>query len=321
MTEMSLRVLVWNLENLFLLSDQELNSKSLEMSEKDWQGLSTALFPNKPLHKLYDMQKLIKSQNPDILLLCEVGGGEESLNNFNRLFLNDTYRSFLIEGNSDRHIHIGCLVRRSLPYLVDYQSNRRRPLDFKSLAEPQKSFYFSRDVGELSLYSKEKPDQAAALFLLVHLKSRLDPSGFDPGGLERRSSELRGLLEIYNLHAAKNIPIFLAGDFNGHAALENPAPEFKPLQNTNLKELMSISGFQDSQDLATFFQVHKHKTEALRLDYVFMNPLATPLLIPGSAKTLPFSLPGGTPRPPPRSMMEKDLWPSDHLPLVFDLSL
>ncbi len=118
MGKINLNCLLLNAENLFLLSDQELKAEHLKLDPIRWRSLSTSIYENKPLDKLNQLTLVIKKSNPDVIMLCEVGG-IESLTNFNRLFLNNAYSPVLIEGNSDRNIDVGYLIKKDLGFFFD----------------------------------------------------------------------------------------------------------------------------------------------------------------------------------------------------------
>lgn len=310
---MDLKVIVLNAENLFLLSDFPLEPADLEKPEHEWQRLSSSVYPNKSLFKLRELARLLLKEDPDLLLLCEVGG-RESLENFNRLFLHGKYAVALIEGNSDRHIDVGYLVRRELPVRFELATNKDRAIN--PLGEK-----FSRDVAELSLFA-DSSAQPCFLFLLTHLKSRLDPEGLDPGGFTRRKAELATLVEIYLERERRyggRVPIAVAGDFNGNASGWKTDPEFAPLyDHTNLKEICGHAGMAEA-DAVTFFMVGRNSTTGRMLDYCFLSPAALRHLELPSVKILPYLTPAGLPTEPPRTMDAKLLLPSDHYPLVFRL--
>lgn len=329
-----LKVMLYNVENLFLLSDSELTSEHLKLDPVRWNRLSTSVYENKPLDKLRSITQIIQDENPDIILFCEVGG-LESLQNFNRLFLKDSYSPALIEGNSDRNIDVGFLVRKNLGIYFDIVSNKNRLINFLYPFEKQSiltgyplkkalegSHKFSRDVAELHLFQNQR-EKPSLIILLAHLKSRLDPEGIDPNGFERRSAELRTLVEIYlelNARCNGEVPIIVAGDFNGNAGIFNTDPEFLPLyQNTDLKDACDVAGLTPEQS-ATYYQVSRsHGTEGKQLDYAFLSQEARKYLIPESVQVYRYKDTLGQTYPPPNSMDIKLSFPSDHYPLLFTL--
>jgi hypothetical protein len=329
---LSLKCCLLNAENLFLLSDHKLTEEHLNLSEAQWQSLSTSIFSNKPLFKLRALSQFFIETNPDIIMLCEVGG-IESLENFNRLFLNSQYSVALIEGNSDRHIDVGFLVKSQGKFFFDLVTNKDRPIHFIYPHEVDegrlpgtptsqvKSHKFSRDVAELHLFIQDRNRPFLSL-LLTHLKSRLDPDGIDPGGHGRRQAELLSLLEIYRelkTHRPQ-CPIVVAGDFNGNASAHATDLEFLPIyQTTGLKDVCEI-GHLNPEERWTFAQISRQsRVETRQLDYAFACELAQKLVHPESVKVHRYASPRGIILSPPSSFEDKNLLPSDHYPLLFNL--
>lgn len=243
---------LFNAENLFLLFDQPIPTHFQKLSEPQWQKLSASVYENKPLNKCLQMASLIKENAPDIMMFCEVGG-LESLKNFNELFLDSQYSVALIEGNSDRHIDVGFLIKKTNEFYFDLATNKNRPLHFLYSHEntsvktgyPVKgtTHFFSRDCAELRLFKSDRA-HPFMIILLTHLKSRLDPERIDPGGIERRSAELRTAIDIYKEVKAQNsdVPILFAGDMNGFAGATSTDAEFKAIYNeTDLQEICRVS--------------------------------------------------------------------------------
>lgn len=330
----NLKFCLLNAENLFLLFDAPPTAETLKLNERQWQGQSTSVYENKSLKKCEDIAKALIEINADIIMLCEVGGFE-SLKNFNHLFMNDTYSPCLIEGNSDRNIDVGFLIRKGLPFYFDVLSNKARPINYLypherlSLANgyPVKggkvtsSHKFSRDVVELRLFTKDK-EKPFFITLLTHLKSRLDPERIDPNGFERRQAELLTLLEIYRELEEKNpqTPIIVAGDFNGNAGKVNTDEEFKEIYaTTELKDVFEVAGLTPEQR-ATFYQVKSSaRTEGRQIDFVFLSPITQSLLKPQSAKAFRYRDEFGSERSVPQTMEAKGRIPSDHYPIVFEI--
>lgn len=331
----NLKVLLLNAENLFLLSDQKLTLDHLSLTEAAWQKLSTSIYDNKSLLKLRALAHIFKTENPDLILFCEVGG-LESLKNFNHLFLNDAYSPALIEGNSDRHIDVGFLVRKEIGFYFDVISNKNRSLNFlypheieynrhhqnSESAKLYTSHKFSRDVAELHFFEKD-PNKPFLITLLTHLKSRLDPQFVDPNGFERRRAELGSLVEIYQELETKykgQVPILVAGDFNGQATKQEPEPEFAELYSkTNLIDVCDLASLSKEQR-ATYFQVSRsNRAEGRQIDYCFLSPRLQAHLKPGSVRVHRYQDHKGLPLDPPTSLDAKSLLPSDHYPLIFEL--
>src|SRR5690606_24436372 len=146
----------FNVENLFVFMDRFNDQDLRQLPEKTWQSLSTSITQNKPLQKLWALARCIEEMNPDILCLNEVGG-LESLENFNKHFLESRYESHLVEGNSHRGIDVGYLIKKDHAFKPLLISHKNRPIDFLYPHETEgpgksKSHYFSRDVAELRLF-------------------------------------------------------------------------------------------------------------------------------------------------------------------------
>ena len=333
-TGLNLKIMLLNAENLFLISDQNLEAAHLEMEEKQWQKLSTSVFDNKSLRKSKALAKVIQDVNPDLILLAEIGG-LESLTNFNRLFLGEKYSPALIEGNSNRNIDVGYLVRKNMGFYFDLVSNKNRLINFLYPHERElirtgqgehfkvpTSHKFSRDVAELHLFHKNR-DQPFLLILLTHLKSRLDPDGIDPNGLERRQAELQELIKLYLEFENKwqeTIPIVVAGDFNGNASSHSTELEFKSIYElTQLKDVCELAQIK-LEDRATYYQVGRHsRVDGRQIDYCLLSPAAAPLLEKQSVNIYRYRDHLGQIMDPPTTLEAKGLLPSDHYPLIFEL--
>ena len=68
-----LKIMLWNVENLFLLSDEPLLPAHLELDQTKWNRLSTSVYDNKPIEKCKHIARIIQEENPDLVLFCEVG--------------------------------------------------------------------------------------------------------------------------------------------------------------------------------------------------------------------------------------------------------
>lgn len=320
----NLKFCLFNVENLFMLFDTAPTPSDLKLDEIQWQKLSTAIYENKPLKKLHALSKVIQDINADIYMLCEVGG-LESLNHFNRLFLNSEYSTCLIEGNSDRNIDVAFLIRKGLPFYYDVNTNKNHPLEIpeKLLKNNAVTQLFSRDVTELRLF-ENNANHPFLFCLLTHLKSTRDPHGVDHNGSLKRTAEVKGLTEIYQDLEQKNpnTPILMAGDFNGNASADQTDPEFKIIyEKLTVSDVLQLVGVEKSER-ATFYQVSNisiNKTEGKQIDYCFLNPEAQKFLNKNSAQVYRYKDSYGSPLPPPKTLADKQSLPSDHYPIVFEL--
>lgn len=233
---------------------------------------------SKNLEKVNEIAKVILKENPDIIMLTEVGG-EDSLINFNKSFLDDQYIPSLIMGNSDRGIELGYLIKKSLPFAYEQYTHKNRKLDFnypnETELDPKPIHYLSRDIAELRFYNSEEDKKTPCLIiLLVHLKSKLDKDGLDHQGTNRRQAEFSILVDTYNVLNTRydnKVPIFLAGDFNGNASNIETDREFKKIYNdTQLLDVMELAKVEPEERFS-FIHFPDHYTGLKQqLDYIFI---------------------------------------------------
>ncbi len=286
-TQTPFRITQLNAENLFIFLDHYRGQDLQNLSEREWQEFSTSTVSNKPLHKVRWLAESLLKMDPDVVILNEVGG-LESLENFNAFFLGGTYKVHLIEGNSDRGIDVGYLVHKRLPLQVLLISHKNRPLNFNYLHEkiwnnqyahvPEKKKYashrFSRDVLELRLFA-ESSQKLKMIFLACHLKSKLDRDGIDPLGKDRRRAEFETLLKIYQevrTETDNQVPLVIAGDFNGQARASKPDEEFEKIKTSGLKDIFDLANL-DEKDRVTRFDIRNGQTPVgQQIDYIFLSP-------------------------------------------------
>lgn len=309
--------------------DREPDESVLDLKDAQWKRLSSSIYPNKSLKKALEISKALLEIDADIVMLCEVGG-LESLTNLNKLFLNSQYSCYLIEGNSDRNIDVGFLVKKKMTFQVEVKTNKNRPINYLYPHERESmekgysdaansSHYFSRDVVELYLSQGEAP--AFLQIFLTHLKSRLDPERIDPNGFERRQAELKTLLDIYEeSRSQRKVPTIVAGDFNGNASRVNTDEEFKEIYSrTDLLDVLEVCQLP-IEERATFYQVRNGgRAEGRQIDYAFLSKELQPLLRAQSSYVYQYKNHRGEIIPPPRSLDAKLQLPSDHYPLVFEI--
>jgi endonuclease/exonuclease/phosphatase family metal-dependent hydrolase len=333
-----IRIVEFNVENLFILLDHYDPHAGIDfssLSEEQWRRLSSSTTPNKPIAQVRRLANIVRDLNPDIMMLSEVGG-RESLAHFSRFFLGDEYVPHLIEGNSDRGIDLGYLVRRRLPFTYDLISHKHRSIDFLYPHERQskesgyghlrsarkQSHRFSRDVLELRVFD-DASGMPAVVFLQVHLKSQLDRDRIDPQGRDRRRAELEKLIKIHKEIVDEfegKVPVLLAGDFNGQAALPAPDPEFEGLyRDTTLKDCLEIAGVARDERF-TYMQIYGNRQGYNRqLDYIFVPPELAKRVNHHDTWVFRFKDEMGMTMLIPRNLNEKKLLPSDHYPVVLTL--
>jgi endonuclease/exonuclease/phosphatase family metal-dependent hydrolase len=326
----TLRVTQINAENLFLFFDQELPPNWKFLSEKEWQKLSHASVANKSLRKALWLAESLRDIDADFILVNEVGG-EESLVNLNRFFLDDAYRAYVIEGNSDRGIDVGYLVKKSVPMTFELHTHKNRPLHFLYPHEIQsnqhyaesapekvvKTHYFSRDCAELRVF-QHGGSKPSLIFLLVHLKSKLDPDGIDPEGKDRRAAELKALTEIYTeiRKIDAHVPLIVGGDFNGVVHQEKGEAEFLPLFQTDLRDVFDLLNKSQEEAMTQIQFSRTGQVQLLQIDYLMVSEHLKEHLIPEETFVYRYKSDLGIKLNLPATLDQRLALPSDHYPVV-----
>lgn len=323
------KVVQLNAENLFLFLNDTTDRDWRKVSEKDWQRMSTATVPNKSLVKTLWLAESVLDMDADIVCMNEVGG-QESLENFAKLFLKGRYVPYLLEGNSDRGIDVGFLVHKEFLARLELRTHKDRPLDFlypherdsneyfqgEAPERQLKTHYFSRDCAELRIF-KEGQATPALIILCVHLKSKLDPEGIDPEGKQRREAELKTLMKIYRELRAEFTPstkIIIAGDFNGCAKRATLSEEFAELAKTDLESVIDIMGLDDNA-AATQLQFHRGGgVSCLQIDFIFISPDLKSEL--AGAEVFRYRSDLKIALPIPKTLDQRTYLPSDHYPVL-----
>lgn len=325
--EKKLKIMTHNLENFFV-------------SPNDPSDLTNVIYQKfeKPIYKLKALAQTIIAQNPDVLALCEVGG-EESLHNFNKFYLDDKYYISVIEGNSNRGIEIGYLIKKELPFNFKHLTHKNRPIDFLYKHEATEnehllnhnkpikhtSHTLSRDIAELRVFNKENNNSDPILIiLLVHLKSQHDSDNIDPKGRDRREAEFKFLVDTYNIldqRYDKKVPIIITGDFNGIAVKNFEDPEFKYIYaNTELDDILEILNIpEEKRETFVYFDRQREKI-SMQLDYIFIPPLILNNIDKNNSGIVPLLDDNCEKVNSPNSLHEKYSMPSDHFPIAVTLN-
>ena len=304
-----MKIAFYNVENLFLQPGY------------DYQ---------KSISKTTALAKTILEIDPDICLMCEVGG-EISLNSFNYNYLTNQYITHIKKGNSDRGIELAALVSSSFGNEVDYISHKDHSINFNYPFEIERnlssnemlypSHKFSRDCIGIKIGPNDNPK---LIILFVHLKSKLDKDGVDPEGMLRREAEVKALINLYKTYQKQypDTPIILSGDFNGNASPNNTDLEFKSIyQDTSLLELFDLMQIPEEQRLTHIYFTKNGVMKNSQLDYFFVPySLKDKININGTGVYRYRDHLGALLRMPQHSY-ERAAMPSDHYPIVLELSI
>ena len=307
-----MRICCFNVENLFL-SPLETDQDG-EIRQKIFQPGDSSL------KKLKDLALVLLDIDADIFALVEVGP-EEMLREFSQSLLGDRYRVSVIEGNSDRGIHIGYLIKNDCAFKIEHLTHRGRQL---SLSTPQKPVYLSRDIAELRLIKKNKK-RPSLILLLVHLKSKRSDLTSDFGGKKKRQSEFHLLLETYQTLRDRyhgKVPILLLGDFNGVLIKDRREPEFEKLKEyPELKDILERLEYSEEERITQISFDNKQNRLAEQFDYMFLPDILEDAIVKEKSGLYLYKTEDGQPKVLPKSSYERSLLPSDHYPLVLELNL
>ncbi|CAN5675204.1 hypothetical protein BH10BDE1_BH10BDE1_16840 [soil metagenome] len=162
----------------------------------------------------------IENERPDILTLTEVMNRETLQELASRL--RGQYQPVWIDGNGD--VSVVVLIRKSLPLVVEVESNRSIRHDYLGQSEP----IFTRDLLMIHL---SLPGGSTPLLSIAagHFKAQKDNFSLDPLFRIKRSAEEHGALEI--LDRASRLrgsrARILIGDMNSDVRLTTEMQDFK----------------------------------------------------------------------------------------------
>ena len=301
-----LRVMVLNAQDLFLFMDKHVAGPVEDLTEQKWQLMSSSLFMNKSKEKAQILAQTILESQADVVMMTEVGG-HESLINFAKHLLGDEYEALSLPSNSDRGIDLGYLVKRTLRAELTLHSYAQHVL-------PEPARRFSRDVLRLDL---KQAGELKAIFLLVHIKSKLDLKRADFEGRTRRVLEIKGLIEIYKKLEGLGVPILVGGDFNGHAGEVETEEEFKSLYTeTDLKDVAYLAQIPEEERFSYIYFTRGGNRFVQQIDYLFISDKFSNLIISQECYFPRYKNLLGAPLPIPTRMEQKSSLPSDHYPFL-----
>lgn len=302
---MLLKNILLNCQDLFIFLDKFDGESMEEVTEHAFQLLTTSFTNNKELSKVYQIAELILSQSPQIVSLVEVGG-KESLDNFNKYFLESKYKVFHHPSNSNRGIDTGFLVINELAKNVELKH-----INNKKLKNGKK---FSRGLLRLKVKLKDKNLH----LLLCHLKSKLDLKKEDYEGRSQRHAEVKAVIVEAN-RISKNDPdsmVAVLGDLNGIIYKEETEVELQDFKKNGYIDLLEEKQV-DILDRTTYTYFKANGDRFLmQLDYVlgnknFRSDVKNSFIMDFDGNNTPIL---------PKSRKERMKLPSDHFPYYFEIN-
>lgn len=302
------KIMVLNAQDLFIFLDKYQGEDPRELTEIKWQLSSSSLLNNKAKDKCELLALAIKEADADIVMLTEVGG-LESLKNFASVFLDNKYFPMTLPSNSDRGIDLGFLTKNENNYTYELITHIHHRL-------PHPYQRFSRDVLGLKLFEDEK---LKAIFLNVHIKSKLNLNNTDFQGRGRRIAEVSGLIEIYKKLSLENVPVFIGGDFNGHAGPDACEEEFKAIYETDLIDISSYAEIPENERFSyIYFNKGGQRFEQV-IDYLFVSEKFKDYIKKEECYFPRYKNKEGSLIPIPTRYEHKNFLPSDHYPFLVTL--
>jgi endonuclease/exonuclease/phosphatase family metal-dependent hydrolase len=196
--------------------------------------------PNKSRAKIAAIADSIREHDFDLVGLCEVGG-METLENFNRLYLDGRYECRLFETHSSRGIFVGALLKKG-----------RFP-GFKAVDVPGA---FARNLLRLDL---GKAGGGLRVYVL-HLKSQRG----DDWGLDERIAEIERLSSL-----VRHVKCVVMGDFNGVLIRGRHQFEYERFLELPFCDVLAAVGVPPDQRRTHYWFGDSERFS--QLDYIFCS--------------------------------------------------
>ena len=302
------KIMVLNAQDLFIFLDKYQGSDPNELTEIKWQLSSSSLFNNKGKDKCELLAMSILEARADVVMMTEVGG-MESLKNFTSIFLGELYTPMTLPSNSDRGIDLGFLVKKDTALSYELITHVKHKL-------PAPYYRFSRDVLGLKLFEN---GVLKSIFLNVHIKSKLSLGNSDFQGRGRRIAEINGLIDIYQKLSKENVPVFIGGDFNGHAGPDAAEEEFRAIHETDLLDISTFAEIPANERFSyIYFNKGGQRFEQV-IDYLFVSKKYQDLIKKEECYFPRYKNKEGSLIPIPTRYEHKNFLPSDHYPFLVTL--
>lgn len=285
-----LRFLEFNMHNLFERDFANLDGRSRAerlKSEEMRSGLA----------------RVIKKSDPDVMTWVEVENARAA-QLFNEKYLQNKYEVFLFEGNDSRGIDVALLVKKDLPFEVEYRSLR----DLKTPSDQGEIPVFSRDLSVAVFRRLDTQSRREAFILMsTHFKSqRGDNGSFDQRLLQSEASAQA--TQLLKQEFGADVPIILTGDFNNHLPV---AKEFQPLWQAGYRDAFDLANIPVGSDqrVTHFFFPFEGAPRFNQLDGFLLSGKGMDVK---GARVIPHLDKEGRFLPPPRNFQDRETRPSDH---------
>lgn len=305
-TVTSLKMMAYNVENLFMRL-----GKFERISDEEFKRITDAEV--KPEAELEGIATAITDSNPDFIVMEEVEG-VEAIQRFSEDHLNNKYKAMLVEGNDERGIQIGFLVKRDLPLDITLETHK----DATWTENGKTTRLFSRDAPALIVRRKtDGPNaQPVMIFIGVHGKSQRD-RGSDTRSVKLRTAqyeEVGRIVDGYQSKFGKDVPIMIGGDFNIDVRTE---PDVEAVRE-RMMDPFDIKGIKGEARMTHTYHPRGGRSSYHQLDAIFVSPSLKNSI--EDVHVYRYKDDRGNEKPLPDSFEERSRNPSDHFPVVITIS-
>jgi len=305
-----LRFGTYNVENLF----QSAGRYVPDLSHPGKRNKVSPAQP-KPKAKQRGVARAILDADLDVVSVEEVEN-IQALQDFNKAYLGGKYVPLLLEGNDERGIDIGFLVKNDIPFETELRTNKDELwTDPEGDGRPEK--LFSRDLPALIVRA---PGRAQPLFVYLgtHYKSKRHRSHSDPLSEKLRRAQVERTVEIIARlrgEFGQDVPIMLGGDFNGAV---NEEATFDALKGgkADLTDALDLAQppLKAIDRVTHTYHPRKGPSVKSQLDAILISRTMRPLVV--MARVYRYKGPDGKEKPLPKNKKQRNENPSDHFPLL-----
>lgn len=259
----------------------------------------------------------IKEKDLDFLVMQEVEG-IAALEKFNLDYLDNKYLALCYKGNDGRGIDIGFLIKKDMPFYVQYESFKNIKWN-NPLKDGKEELLFSRDLPVLKVYFNEaNPPQGPPNMILLgtHFKSQRPTAG-DPTSETLRKAQAQKAAEIINhlkTQHGQNAPIMMMGDFNA----DINSGQFSNLKRQGfMEDVFDVKNLSPEERITHTYHPRDGATQNNQLDAILINPSLKNAVL--EAKVYRYKDANGVEKPLPKTYEERSLNPSDHFMIYMTL--
>lgn len=256
---------------------------------------------------------ILLSEKTDIGVFQEIEG-MEAFDSFNRDFVGDLFEPLLKRGNDGRGIEVGMLVKRDLPFTLEYRSHRDRL--WHDPVTGSRARVFSRDLPAL-IVRAEGSAKPLLILLGTHFRSKNDRDG-DPeseimreGQADAAAAVINGLKQEFGA----TVPIILAGDFNGNFNRERAFATMR--RALDMEDPFNVLNVGEPERITHTYHPQGEPRHTDQLDYLLVS--RNILACIKDAYVYRYKDDKGRVKPIPQTKNQRKKNPSDHFPVALQL--